>query len=165
MRQALVFPFLLLLGLLQMAGALAGQPLVSGLGAATNASPHPKVFSAVQGLETYSSKFFVEWTDKAGEQQSLQVTPALYAKIRGPYNRRNIYGAALAYGPVLASNDKTRPMFEAVMDYSLRGKAPLLRELGLDPASIEYPVVIRLEVERGSELPPSMPLRFEVHDG
>ena len=71
--------------------------------------------------------------------------------------------AALAYGPVLASSEKTRPMFEAILNYSLRGEAPLLRELGINPASVVYPVVVRLEVEPGTKLEPEMPLRFEVN--
>ena len=163
MKHKIAFPLLLLLGLLQMAGALFNQPLLSGFGAATNASPHPKVFSAVKGLETYSTDFFIEWHDLDGKFHSMQLTPALYAMIRGPYNRRNVYGAALAYGPVLASSEKARPMFEAILNYSLRGEAPLLRELGINPASVVYPVVVRLEVEPGTKLESEMPLRFEVN--
>lgn len=163
MKHKIAFPLLLLLGLLQMAGALLNQPLLSGFGAATNASPHPKVFSAVKGLETYSTDFFIEWHDLDGKFHSMQLTPALYAMIRGPYNRRNVYGAALAYGPVLASSEKARPMFEAILNYSLRGEAPLLRELGINPASVVYPVAVRLEVEPGTKLESEMPLRFEVN--
>ena len=99
---------LIAVGLLQMAGDLCERYLsayyglrLKGLGAATAASPAPKVFSAVRGLETYSTRFYLEWTDRAGEFHSLQVTPELYARLRGPYNRRNVFGAALAYGPVL----------------------------------------------------------------
>ena len=103
---------LLLLGLAQMAGDLGGLPALRAIGAATQASPAPKVFSAVQGLETYSTRFFIEWTDAAGARHSAELTPELYARLRGPYNRRNVFGAALAYGPVLSTNPATRPMFE-----------------------------------------------------
>ena len=164
LKEAVAFPLLLGLGLLQMAGALLQIPLVSGLGAATNASPHPKVFSAVYGLETFSTRFFLEWTDHGGKAHSLEVTPAQYRKIPGPYNRRNVYGAALAYGPVLATDARTRPMFEQVLDYALSGRAPLLRELGIDPAKVRYPMTVRLEVEPGTRLARPMPLHFEVGD-
>ena len=151
-----------MIGLLQLAGNLVQLPAVAGIGAAINASPHPKVFSAVQGLETYSTAFYLEWHDRDGSSHTLQLTPAVYSRIRGPYNRRNVYGAALAYGPVLATNEATRDMFEQVLDYALRGDAPLLRELGIDPATVGYPLVVRLEVEPGTELEGDLPLRFEI---
>jgi hypothetical protein len=121
-----------------------GQPL-KGFGAATTASPAPKVFSAVRGLETYSTHFYLEWTDRAGCEHTLLLTPELYARIRGPYNRRNAYGAALAYGPVLATTERTQPLFHSVMTYALCGEAPLLRELGIDPATIKGSVRVRYE--------------------
>jgi hypothetical protein len=150
---------LLVLGLLQMSGDLleqAGLPAVGrplkGLGAASTASPAPKVFSIARGLETYSTRFYLEWTDRAGEEHSLLITPELYGRLRGPYNRRNVFGAALAYGPVLATDERTQPLFRSVMAYALCGKAPLLREMGVDPAQIAGPVRVRYEPLPGSEL-------------
>src|SRR5438270_9821355 len=99
MRKSVVL--LLALGLLQMAGDVLRIPAIKGLGAATAAAPAPKVFSAVRGLETYSTRFFLEWSGADGEAHSLELTPEVYSRLRGPYNRRNVYGAALAYGPVL----------------------------------------------------------------
>jgi hypothetical protein len=163
-RERLVFAFLLTLGLLQMAGKLINQPKLAGLAAATNASPHPKVFSSVLGLETYSTSFFLDWRDQEGNPHSLELNPETYSRIRGPYNRRNVYGAALAYGPVLSANDKTKAMFDQILDYALRGEAPLLRELGIDPETVVYPVVVRLEVEPGTKLQAELPLRFEIND-
>jgi hypothetical protein len=58
----------------------------------------------------------------------------MYAKLRGPYNRRNVYGAALAYGPVLASDPRTRAMFDEVSRYALCGDRPILRELDIEVA-------------------------------
>lgn len=143
---------LLLLGLLQIAADLLGLPLLRGLAAATTASPLPKVFSAVRGLETYSTRFFVEWTDGRGAEHSLELTPDVYAPLRGPYNRRNALGAVVAYGPLLSTDAHTRPMFEQVAAYALCGKAPLLRELGVDPASLEGPARIRLQPIGGTDL-------------
>jgi hypothetical protein len=137
--------FLLALGLLQMAGDVLHLPLLKGIGAATGASPAPAVFSSVRGLETFSSRFFIEWTDKAGNFHSEEVTPELYSKLRGPYNRRNVYGAVLAYGPVLQTDERTRGMFNSVVRYGLCGGAPLLRDLGFDPENVHGTFVIRLQ--------------------
>ena len=65
--------------------------------------------------------------------------------MRGPYNRRNVYGAVLAYGPVMQSDAATRPMFESVAHYALCGDAPLLRELGIPLGDIRGTVRIRVE--------------------
>ena len=73
---------LLVIGLLQMTGDLLdraglksiGQP-IKAIGAATTASPAPKVFTAVRGLETFSTRFDIEWHDRAGEKHTLTLTP------------------------------------------------------------------------------------------
>lgn len=137
--------FLLALGLMQMAGDVLHLPWLKGIGAATGASPAPKVFSSVRGLETFSTRFFVEWTDIAGNFHSLEITPELYARVRGPYNRRNVYGALLAYGPVLQTDERTRGMFNSVASYGLCHGAPLLRDLGINPANVRGGFVIRLQ--------------------
>jgi hypothetical protein len=145
--------FLLLIGLLRMAGDLLERAgvertgrAISGVGMATTASPAPKVFSSVRGLETYSTQFFVEWTDHAGKVHSLQVTPKVYTRLQGPYNRRNVYGAALAYGPILPTR-----LRDPVMRYALCGNAPLLRELGIDPDQVKF-VWVRYEPLPGTYL-------------
>jgi hypothetical protein len=76
----------------------------------------------------------------------------MYARLRGPYNRRNVYGAVLAYGPVLSTDPAGRPMFEAVARYALCGDAPLLRELGIDPALVAGHVRLRLQPRPGADL-------------
>ncbi|MDP3938811.1 MAG: hypothetical protein Q8R92_11860 [Deltaproteobacteria bacterium] len=156
--------FLLVLGLLQMTGDMLQLPRLKALGAVTGASPAPKVFSSIQGLETFSTKFFIDYEDASGAIASVALTPALYAGVRGPYNRRNVYGAALAYGPVLASDPRTAPLFRAVTRHALCGKAPLLREIGLDPAAIVGPVRVRLVPLPGSPVT-DLPLVFEAPCG
>lgn len=142
---------LLLLGVAQMFADLAGLRALKGIASATGASPAPKVFSAVKGLETYSTKFFLQWKDAAGAVLSVQLTPKMYARLRGPYNRRNVYGAVLAYGPVLATDPAGRPMFESVARYALCGEAPLLRELGIDSSLVAGHVRLRLQPRTGAD--------------
>ena len=130
---------LLVLGLAQMTGAVLGFGSLEGLAAATAASPAPKVFSAVDGLETYSTRFFLEWTDLAGSEHSLKLSPEVYSMLEGTYNRRNTYGAALAYAPIFAAGDRTQKMLIDIARYALCGDAPLLDlvpEPLLEPAEL-----------------------------
>jgi hypothetical protein len=141
---------LLIVGLLQMTGDVLGLSALRGIGAATVASPAPKVFSAVRGLETYSSRFFLEWTDREGQAHSLALTPEIYGRLAGPYNRRNVYGAALAYGPVLSTDPRTQLMFQAVIRYAFCGEMPVLKELGINPSDVAGHVRVRLEPIAGT---------------
>jgi hypothetical protein len=153
MMRNVAVTWLLAVGLLGMTADLFQCPALKAVAAVTLASPAPKVFSAVEGLETYSTRFFVEWTDLKGTPRSVLLTPDNAAGLRGPYNRRNIFGAVLAYGPVLVRNEATRPMFDAVAKYALCGDAPLLRELGIDPVDVEPGSVhIRLEPLPGTDI-------------
>jgi len=127
---------LLLLGLAQMTGAVLDLPTVKGLAAGTAASPAPKVFSSVKGLETFSTAFSLHWTNDAGEARELPLTHEIYPRLQGPYNRRNVWGAMLAYGPVLATEPLTQPMFDDIVAFGMCAEAPVLRELGVDPSDV-----------------------------
>ena len=143
-----------------MAGDLTGFRALAGVAAATAASPAPRVFSAVRGLETFTSAFAVEVRSADGSVQRTALTPELNARVRGPYNRGNVYGAALAYGPVLAADPRTRALFDAINRGALCGDAPLLRELGLlegEVASVEVEVTPRTGIPL-----PDLPLRWTV---
>lgn len=135
---------LVALGCMQMCGDLAGVPALKALGAASHASPAPRVFTAHQGFETFSSRFFLHWELMDGRRQSIELTPETYARLHGPYNRRNAYGAAISYGPVLAANAATRPMFESVSQYALCDTAPVLKELGIETESAKRMVRVEL---------------------
>ncbi|MFN0119705.1 MAG: hypothetical protein ACKV2V_04310 [Blastocatellia bacterium] len=143
---------ILLIGLMQMTGDVAGSAALKANGAATTMSPAPKVFTAMRGYEAYSTRFYLEWTDGAGRLQSRLLTPELYERVTGPYNRRNVYGAVLAGGPILATDARLRPMFDSVSRYALCGNAALLRDLGLDPADVAGSVRVRYEPLPGTQL-------------
>jgi hypothetical protein len=101
----------------------------------------------VKGWETFSTRFFIEWVDASGATHSVEITQERYAQLRGPYNRRNVYGAVLAYGPVLESDPRTRPMCDAVSRYALCGEAPLLSEIGIPAEAATGSLRIRLETQ------------------
>lgn len=148
---------LALIGFAQMIGDLLHLPALKAIAAATGASPAPRVFSAVKGLETFSTRYFIEWVDTTGTSHSIEITPDRYAHLSGPYNRRNVYGAVLAYGPVLVRDPRTRPMFNAVSSYALCGEAPLLHELGIPIEATKGSLRIRLQTRSGVP-PPDLPL-------
>jgi hypothetical protein len=128
---------LVVAGCLQMAGYLVGSLPLRGVGAALAMSPFPKVFSDVDGLETFASTFTLQWRDTQGEHR-LPITPELYSRLEGAYNRRNVYGAALSYGPRLPSR-----IWEAVFCYGFGPDGPLRREFGLGPYAHGIAVHIR----------------------
>src|SRR5262245_51516663 len=143
---------LLALGLVQMTGealtwlgAIGTGRAIQAVGAASTASPAPKMFASVRGLESFSTKFTLEWDDREGSRQALVLTPEIYAQLRGPDNRRNVYGALVPYGPLLVTAAATRPMFDAASRFATTGDAPLLRELGIDPATVAGPMRVRYE--------------------
>lgn len=126
------------LGCTQMAGYLFGSRALRGLGAATCAAPMPKVFSDVDGLETFASQFTLRGLDGTGRPFELKITPEVYAKLAGCYNRRNVYGAALSYAPRMPE-----PLWSAVFCYGLGPDGPLRREFGLPDGAHHLSVEIR----------------------
>lgn len=151
-REWCVAAVLIAVGCAQMVGDVLRIPVLKGLAAATGASPAPKVFTAQEGFETYANRFFLEWQDAAGNQQSLEITPQVYSRIRGPYNRRNAYGAVFSYGPVLDTNPRTRPMFRTVLRRSFCGAESVLSEIGIPMDEARKNALrIRLEPRRPFE--------------
>jgi len=126
------------IGCLQMLGYATGSRLLRGLGAATVISPLPKVFSDVDGLETFASEFTLRYRDARGAIDETGVTPELYGRLAGPYNRRNVYGAALSYAPRLP-----RTLWEPVLCHGLGPDGSLRSELGLGADAREISVTIR----------------------
>ncbi|MBX3472103.1 MAG: sterol desaturase family protein [Planctomycetes bacterium] len=143
---------LLALGLAQILADAARAPSLKAVAAATAASPAPKVFTSVRGYEALSTSFALEHADADGTPRSVPLDGRRVAGLRGPYNRRNVYGAALAFGPVLWSDPRTRPLAEAVVERALLGPATILPELGIDPAAVHAPVRVRYTPRAGLDL-------------
>jgi hypothetical protein len=151
---------LVFVGLMQLAFDLLDIPAGKAIGAALAASPAPKVFTAHQGFETYSSVFVISWSDREGQRRELQLTPQTYAGVAGPYNRRNAYGAALSYAPVLQSHPATRPMHDAAMRYAIC-RSSILPELGVDRSGVAGPIRVVLQPRQTLE-PGKWELDYEV---
>jgi len=128
-----IFIFILLVsvGSVRAFANIAEMEKTSAAFAALNVSPAMKVFTAHNGYETFSPKFEIEFI--SGERRkTINLTPELYRKLSGPYNRRNVYGAAISYGPVLVTNENTKPLFNSVAKYSFCEPASLITELDLE---------------------------------
>jgi|TARA_B110000438_G_scaffold70974_1_gene71192 hypothetical protein len=117
---------ILCLGSLQFAGTLLKMPALRGLGAAYGFAPYTKVFSDVDGFETYAARFSLILHKPDGTTELREVTPQFYQQLKGPYNRRNVYGAALSYAPRLPD-----PLWQSVFCYGFNG--PLREELKIGP--------------------------------
>ncbi|MCH9680406.1 MAG: sterol desaturase family protein [Deltaproteobacteria bacterium] len=150
------------LGLVHMGARAAGLPLLAGAAAATGASPAPKVFTATAGYEAFSTRFSLRLTTHDGHTTVIDLDPETYSRLGGSYNRRNAYGAALAFWPVARDDHRLRPMFEAVARYGLCGERPLLQELGVSTADIVDPVVVVYEPRPGTTEQPAMAMAMKV---
>ena len=121
------------IGFLQIVGFVTGIDGLRDVGRLTAASPLPLVFSDFRGLETFSLEFSIEAKARDGQSVIKKITPELYDKFRGPYNRRNVYGAVLAYGPKLTEPTE-EPMVDSVLKYGFCKGGPLVSMFGLsDP--------------------------------
>ncbi len=161
-KNRLVLVALITLGTVQMAADLVGLPIVKGIAAAWGASPAPKVFSSARGLETFSSGFEIRWKDSDDDWKSARLTPEIYQRLEGPYNRRNAYGAAFAYGPVLAADAATASAFEQVTRFAFCPCGGLLQELGLGDEALPGPFEVVIHPKPSTNPDPELPLRFEI---
>ncbi len=123
------------IGMLQMAGHTFRLPALRGIGLATGISPFPRVFCENDGYEAFAATYFLEWDEADGTRTTRQLTPDWYAELAGPYNRRNVYGAAIAFAPRMKPD-----LRDAVLAYAMAETSPLRRELGV-PASANNPSV------------------------
>jgi hypothetical protein len=129
-------------GLLSMTGTALGLEPLRRLGLLTVASPLPLVFSKFRGVENFSSDYFMDLVFVDGDVASLPITAAAYARTTGPYNRRNPYGAVLAYGPMLDKPAEVA-LRDAVMRYAACGRGTFLRELGVTKEVRRVDVTLR----------------------
>ncbi len=150
-RAKSILVLLVALGTLQMFAEVLAMPRLKAVFAATQVSPAMKVFTAHQGYETHAARFAIAWIDADGVAQRLAVDPEIYCNVQGPYNRRNVYGAALAYGPLLRADPKLRPMQESVMHYAFCSPGALRSDLGIprDAANLTIHVLPTRPTARG----------------
>lgn len=141
-RSNLFASVLFVFGLSSMTGYVLDIDALRGIGSASLIAPAPKVFSDVDGLETFASSF--ELRAPLYDVQ-ISLTPELYSRMHGPYLRRNVYGAALSYAPRLPEE-----LWHPVFCYAFSGR--LQQELGIPtyPYSVEIRTNTRGRSDRWS---------------
>jgi len=157
-REWAIFVGLIGVGCLQMVGDVFALPALKAFGAATQVAPAMKVFTAHRGYETHANRFFIGWRDADGDVHESALTPALYARITGPYNRRNVYGAALAYGPLLRADPALRPMHDSVIGYAFCSPGVMLAPLGITRDATH----LRVRIEPMRAPPRHLVLQWEI---
>jgi len=115
---------MLCIGSLQMIGYAVHSRVLRGIGAASGIAPFPKVFSEADGYEAFAARFSVGGEREDGSRWSRELDPEWYSNLKGPYNRRNVYGASLAFAPRLSAE-----LRQALFDQELAPGSELRREL------------------------------------
>ena len=125
---------------------------ISALAAATNVSPAMKVFTAHKGYETYSSTYVLKVAYADNSTDIITLDPKVYSQLKWPYNRRNIYGAAVAYWPILQTNEKTVKMWESIVKNTFcEQRSSAAFELGFDKDKSVKEVVVSYKNTKDSQ--------------
>ncbi len=134
-RLAIIF---LALGLTRMTGYFLDSKILQGIGAASGIAPFTKVFSETDGYEAFTASFCLRGRTAEGGVQEIALTPERYARLRGPYQRRNVYGAALVFAPRLPER-----LRESLHARALLPGSVLREELGIPSDWVAAELVVR----------------------
>lgn len=128
----IIAALLTLWGLSSMAGHLSELPTLKGLGLASCCAPFTKVFSSTHSLddarkfETFACDFELHYDLPDNRHHRIDLSAEIYQQLSGPYMRRNVYGAVLAYGPALPQK-----LRQSTLRYALVHPATAASELGI----------------------------------
>ncbi len=111
-------------------GYVANSDSIRGIGFASATSPLPFVFSAYNGEETFSTIFELDIILKNGSHINQQIDNKLYGKLKGPYNRKNVYGAIFSHG-VFFDKENLINIRQQILEWGFCGGF-LSREFGID---------------------------------
>ncbi|MFT6400167.1 MAG: hypothetical protein ACJAYU_004937 [Bradymonadia bacterium] len=100
-----------------MFGHVVGVDLLVGGGFISAASPLPLVFSESRGVEGFAGEFRVR-VDTLQGPSTITLTSEHYARLGGPYDLRNAYGAAIAGAPILAAPEERAMVADASVNLS-----------------------------------------------
>lgn len=124
-----------------------------GLGFISAASPLPLVFAEFRGVEGFAGVFELA-VDGPDGPAVLPLGPDEYARLGGPYNLRNAYGAAIAGAPML-TGPQEQAMVRSVLDYALCPGGPIADEL---PEGVRVRALVVTSKTIGSDLRVEVPV-------
>ncbi len=140
-RQNLLALSILPLASLAMLGEIIQLPKLKALGLASGIAPFTKVFCTAndqatgESYESFNLQFQIHYTSADQLDHTLTLSPTESEKIHGPYNRRNVYGATLAYAPAMTAAQR-----DQFIHYALVHPGQLARELDI-PANAKINAV------------------------
>jgi hypothetical protein len=80
-------------------------------------------------MEPFSSLYRIRFVRADGGEHVVDVTPQAYARLEGPYNFRNVFGAVFAFGPKLETPQEVA-MWESVMRWAFFEPGWVAKALG-----------------------------------
>lgn len=119
------------LGCLSCIGFVIDQPALRGIGFSTAASPLPLVFSAYNGVQTFATTYSIALTAN-NRTEKIPLTQKIYSKLRGPYNRRNVYGVLFSHAPLFKDNSLIE-VRQDLLHYATCSSNSILPELEMFP--------------------------------
>jgi len=139
LRNGLAILFMAI-GSLQMVGYALNLPVLRGIGLASGIAPFTKVFCDADGYEAFAASFILQGVREDGTYWNRKLDPEWYAQLEGPYNRRNVYGAALSFAPRLPEE-----LRETLISKSLTPGSALRQELSIpdDLQSLQVIIIPR----------------------
>jgi sterol desaturase/sphingolipid hydroxylase (fatty acid hydroxylase superfamily) len=101
-------------------------------------SPLPIVFSHYKGVETFATRFhlYIELDTEIPFNFTTTLDATKYELIKGPYNRRNVYGAMFSFGPFF-EDDALIKLRDQILKYAVCEPGMMKRELYLTNALIK----------------------------
>jgi hypothetical protein len=92
---------LIVAGCLQFAGYIFKMPALRGLGIAYCVGPLPTVFSTVGGVEGFTTRHSIHFTDDKGYAGIIKLDQHFFSRFRGHYFLKQSYSLFLAYSHML----------------------------------------------------------------
>ena len=117
------------ISLLQTVGFALNNKQIKGLGLASVASPLPIVFTQFRGVETFSLDYQIRVKDVKGIEKIIDLDSNNYSNLKAPYNLRNVYGAALSYGPAFKGEEID--IRNSILEYSFCKDSSLKKALSI----------------------------------
>ena len=121
---------LIIIGCLHTVGHIKNSKTMKGLAFTTVASPLPLVFSAYNGVETFSTSFEFELLFNNGTIINKTIDNKLYGKLKGAYNRRNMYGVIFSHGPFFNMPNQIK-MRDQTLHWGSCNQGRLMDEFGI----------------------------------
>lgn len=123
-------------GILNSIGYITHFDSIKPLGFVSVSSPLPLVFSAYNGVETYSTKFDVEIKYQNQTIINTELDQPKYNLMTGAYNRRNIYGAIFSHGAFF-DDPKMIEIRQQILNYAICYPGKIIDEMKLS-GNVQY---------------------------